>query len=195
MVMAIVAFPTTFLLIGILIAPVALVLGIVALLRATKKPTIYGGKGFAIAGISVSSFVCLFFIPMIAAIAIPNLLAARRAANEGSALTAVGKIAMAQATYSATVDTHSCGDMRELATSGLIDAKYSGGLSSGYRFVASGHPSSTDGCEVRATPNSQSEGKRSFYYCSADNIVRVSLRGGTPGPDDQPMRQSAIASN
>lgn len=195
MIIAIVSFPTTFLLIGLLLAPVALVMGIVALVRANRKPMEYGGKGFAIAGISVASVVCLFFVPIIAAIAIPNLLASRRAANEGSAFAALQKMAVAQSTYTTTVDKNGCGDLRELAASGLIDAKYTGGLSSGYKFVASGHPSSTDGCEVRATPNSLSEGKRSFYYSSIDNVVRVSMNGGTAGPSDPPMGQSARASN
>ena len=80
MVLGILGFLTAFLLIGLLFAPIGLILGIVALAKIKKKPHIYGGQGFAIAGIVTSSMIVLIF-PIIAAIAIPNLLAARRMAN------------------------------------------------------------------------------------------------------------------
>jgi hypothetical protein len=194
MIIAIVSFPTTFLLIGLLLAPVALVMGIVALIRANKKPMEYGGKPFAIAGISVASVVCLFFVPLIAAIAIPNLLASRRAANEGSALAAMQKIALAQSAFSETEGGNDCGDIRSLATKGFIDAKFASGFTNGYKFVAGGSPSGNDGCEVRATPASVSEGKRSFYFSSSDNIIRVATNGMAATRNDPPMDQSSRAS-
>ena len=195
MIVAIVSFPTTFLLIGLLLAPAALIMGIVALMRATKKPMIYGGKPFAIAGIAVASVVCLFIVPIIAAIAIPNLLASRRAANEGSALAAMQKIATAQSTFAATEgDGDDCGDIRSLASKGLIDARYTSASTNGYKFVASGSPSSNDGCEVHATPASVSDGKRSFYYSSSDNLIRVATNGMAATRNDPPMDQSSRAS-
>ena len=194
MVIAIVSFPTTFLLFGLILAPIALVMGIVALMRATKKPTIYGGKGFAIAGISVSAFVCLFFVPLIAAIAIPNLLAAKRAANEGNAIAAVRRIASAQSAFAATEGDGDCGDVRALATKGLIESKYAGGVTSGYKFVSRGSASSNDGCEVFATPASASEGKRSFYFSSADEVIRVATNGMAASRHDQPMGDDSRAS-
>ena len=94
MIVGIAAFPMIFVLIGVLLAPIAVVLGIVAIRKASKQPHVYGGKGFAIAGIAAGSVVCVF-VPLVAAIAIPNLLAARRAANEGSAMNTMRKIAAA----------------------------------------------------------------------------------------------------
>src|SRR4051794_40220136 len=72
-------------LIGCLFSPVGLICGIVALRKNKANPREYGGHGLAIAGIILSA-INLVSIPIIAAVAIPNLLAARRAANEGSAI-------------------------------------------------------------------------------------------------------------
>ncbi len=88
----------TAMILGILgIAPIGLILGIIALKKANKNPQEYGGKGFAIAGIALSA-VTMLFIPMIAAIAIPNLMAARRSANEGSAIASLRTLHGAEVT-------------------------------------------------------------------------------------------------
>src|SRR5262245_65051056 len=72
--------------VGILIigSIVGLILGIRALLKANRDPYVYGGKGIAIGGIVTNSLGILTIVPVaiIAAIAIPNLLMARMAANE-----------------------------------------------------------------------------------------------------------------
>ena len=193
MVIAIIAFPTTFLLIGLLLAPIAVVMGIVALRKATKNPMTYGGKGFAIAGIAVGSVVCVFFVPLIAAIAIPNLLAARKAANEGAALSSMETIAIAQATYVSTYGAGSCGDLMTLATKNLIDAQLASGKKSGYRFTAGGEHASA-GCEIRATPETLSHGNRSFYFSSLDNVVRVATKGVQANQTDPPITSTLVSS-
>jgi len=195
MIIAIIAFPTTFLLIGLLLAPIALIMGIVALILATKKPTIYGGKGYAIAGISVSSVVFLFFVPLIAAIAIPNLLAARRAANEGSAISTIETIALAQDKHSTDDGSGACGDLMTLAAKNLLPGELAAGKKNGYKFDAGGSLSDSDGCEVRATPESPSKGTRSFYFSSSDGVIRVAKNGSTANHTDPPMTEYSRASN
>jgi len=192
MVLAIIAFPTTFLLIGIALAPIAIILGIVALVRANKNPTNYGGKGFAIAGISVGSVVCLFFVPLIAAIAIPNILAAKRAANGGSALNALKTIALAQDKHSAMDQTGNCSYIVTLAEKNLIDRNLFADKKNGYKFTATA--SEDNGCEVRATPESKSEGTHSFYFSSADGVIRVTTDGGREATRYDPPISSATAS-
>jgi type II secretory pathway pseudopilin PulG len=187
MILAIIAFPTMFILIGILLAPVAFILGIIALVRANKRPAIYGGKGFAIAGIAVSSVVCFFFVPIIAAIAIPNILAAKRAANEGSAMAAMRKLAAAQVAYSDSDESGGCGNMRALAGNNLVHENLSTGTRNGYRFSVSGNASDTNGCEIKATPLSPSEGTRSFYYSSVDGVFRVQSKGGAANYSSPPV--------
>src|SRR5256885_16144950 len=71
---------------GFFIGPVTgIILGIIALNRTSRNRMLYGGNGFAIAGICISSFSMIFSF-MVLAIAIPNLLASRRAANGASAI-------------------------------------------------------------------------------------------------------------
>lgn len=80
---------------------VGLVLGIVALNRAIKKPAVYGGKGLAVAGIVTNSLAIVLapIIGIIAAIAIPSLLRARVSANEAQAIGDTRSIISAEMTY------------------------------------------------------------------------------------------------
>lgn len=61
-------------------------------------------------------------IGIIAAIAVPNLLTSRRAANEGSALTTLRVISSAEATYQSTAGGGSFGNLTNLNSVRLIDA-------------------------------------------------------------------------
>jgi type II secretory pathway pseudopilin PulG len=82
-------------------AVTGIVLGIVALVRATKTPAVYGGKNLAISGI-ITNCLSLAMIPIlgiIAAIAIPSLLRARVSANESMAIGDTRAVISAQAAY------------------------------------------------------------------------------------------------
>ncbi len=175
MVVGIAAFPTSIVLVGFLLAPVAVTLGIIALVKASRNPMVYGGKGFAIAGVATGSLT-LLFLPIVAAIAIPNVLAAKRAANEGSAISALRTLYGAEQTFKATSGRGDCGDLSSLQTAGLIDPKLASGTRNEYRFevIISG-PSR--GCELFATPISTSGGTRSFMV-SNDGIVRGAKKLG-----------------
>ena len=96
---------------GFLFSIVGLVLGIIALVKASKYPHEYGGKGLAIGGV-VASGMSVLAIPVVAAIAIPSLLRARVSANESSAIGDVRTVISAQAAYAAVnggyYDTMEC---------------------------------------------------------------------------------------
>jgi type II secretory pathway pseudopilin PulG len=79
-------------------ALVALVLGIIALVKAKNEPTLYGGSGMAIGGI-ITSVLSLLVIPIILAIAIPSLLRARVSANESQAVGNIRAVLSAEAAY------------------------------------------------------------------------------------------------
>src|SRR5690348_87343 len=93
-------------------------------------------KGFSL----VELLVVVIIIAIVAAIAIPNLLASRRAANEASAISSLRTIHSAQATYQATVggNVNYAGSLASLGTAtspdpnGLIDSTLAGGSKSGY---------------------------------------------------------------
>lgn len=181
MVIGIIAIPTSLFLIGILLAPIALVLGIVAVVKASRRPMIYGGKGFAIAGIATSATALLFIVPVIAAIAIPNLLAARRAANEGSALSSLREIHAAQQRLQSSGTSH-CADLPALGSAKLLDTVIASGKKSGYRFEIS-----TTGaeCNIYATPVSTSDGSWSFMM-SAQGITYGAKKNGSRADQSDP---------
>ena len=85
---------------GFLFGITAIVLGIVAL-NLLKKNTEYKGSGLAIGGIVLGG-ISILIIPVIAllsAIAIPNLLRARRTANEAAARATVRSLTTAAETF------------------------------------------------------------------------------------------------
>lgn len=167
-----------------LTAPVGLILGIVSLVKANRRPHEYGGKGFAIAGIALNS-VGLLILPIIAAIAIPNLMAARRAANEGSAISTVRIISSAEDAYIATVGKR-CGDLKALAAANLVDPVLAGGEKSGYRFMVVALPTLRGDCEIHAAPLTPSHGTRSFYSTTEDGIIRAAAKNGMHASSTDP---------
>ncbi len=185
MVIGIISLPASFLLIGLLLAPIALMLGIVAIAKAARRPLEYGGKGFAIAGIATSSTALLLIVPIIAAIAIPNILAAKRAADEGAAIRDLRVLFAAQSTYISTAGAGRCGDLRSLGTSRLIDGELANGTKNGYRFES--NPSSTGiGCDVYATPVKRTDNMHSFMIVGSEGAVRGARKKGSRAEASDP---------
>ncbi|HEX8370454.1 MAG TPA: DUF4190 domain-containing protein [Pyrinomonadaceae bacterium] len=156
-------------------SPIGLILGIVAMVKANRRPSEYGGKGLAIAGIVLNG-LGLLFLPVIVAIAVPNLLAARRAANEGSAISTIRTLSDAEQKHMASM-FGKCGDIQTLiATKLLNDLSLAKNEKNGYRFMVVNLP--VGGCEIIATPLSTSHGKRSFFYSTEDNVIRAADKKG-----------------
>ena len=69
----------------------------------------------------IELLIVVAIIGIIAAIAIPNLLASRRAANEGSAQSSLRTIHSAEGTYQSTVGSGNYGTWLQLGGQDLID--------------------------------------------------------------------------
>ena len=147
-------------------------------------------KGFSL----IELLIVIAIILVIAAIAIPNLLRARMAANDSSAAGSMHTINVAEAAYFGTYET--VGFPATLATLGgaqpctpsiatacLLDQSLAGGgPKSGYRFAATGTtgPGSAINNQfyATATPISDLTGTRA--YCSAEDLViRLQPAGNT----------------
>jgi type IV pilus assembly protein PilA len=83
----------------------------------------------------IELLIVVAIIGIIAAIAIPNLIASKRAANEGSAHSAMRTIHSAQVTYQATAGAGAYANhLNDLQTQTLIDTVLGSGAKSGYQF-------------------------------------------------------------
>jgi hypothetical protein len=182
---------------GILSSIPGLICGIMAVKKIKQNPMEYGGKGMAITGIVMNSLM-LMTIPVIAAIAIPNLFAARKAANEASAIRLLHTWGSAQATYQSTDGKGSqFGTLEEMEKAGLIKAGSS--QQNGYKFklvvtncpltASPGSKSCVPRFTILATPLSYGttgSGKRSFYMDetyvirAADNVGLDADRNAQP---------------
>jgi type IV pilus assembly protein PilA len=145
-------------------------------------------KGFSL----IELLIVVAIILIIAAIAIPNLLRARMAANESSAVGSMRTINTGEVTYATTYPLVGFSPtllalggaanavcVPAAATACLIDNSLSSGVKSGYNFtatsVAGGPP--TVSYIANATPTTLNQtGIRAF--CSyADAVVRVQPAG------------------
>ena len=161
-----------FLLLGVFVVPtiIGIVVSVVALNKIKSQPHEYGGKSLAVGGLvtNIVSVVLLIPVMMIAAIAIPNLLASRRAANESAAIRSLIVLHQAEQSYQSTTGKGiNYGTLSDLQSDSLISADMARDVRSGYRLKLEVFPASSGSpaaFTVIAVPAEYgSSGRRSFF--------------------------------
>jgi type IV pilus assembly protein PilA len=162
----------------------AVIFGHLSVSEIRKSAGRLKGEGMAITGL-VLGYVGLAIIPVIlivAAIAIPNLLRARIAANEASAAASVRTLLAGETAYSSSHPQmgFTC-RFSDLSDTGLIDSTLAHGLKNGYVFDLQGchYGNGNITFHVVAYPVSrQQSGSRAF--CADESGVIKFDRTGSP---------------
>lgn len=148
-------------------------------------------QGFSL----IELLIVVAIIGIIASLAIPNLLAARRASNEASAISGIRTLSTVEEAYRATYGGGSTfADFAELVNRQMIDSSFAGATTvasakSGYIYslIVSG-AGSTAFC-AGAAPSTSNTGTRNFssdtpgvIYVHPLNVANppTSTSGGTP---------------
>ena len=116
----------------------------------------------------IELLIVVAIIGIIAAIAIPNLLASRRAANEGSAIATLRIISSGQHTYQSTAGGGSFGDLSALNNESLIDDVVSGATIAGPGIAKSGYLFSASDIGGLGIPAFDAAGQASVHVSSSE---------------------------
>lgn len=147
-------------------------------MKLTKRITQQDQHGFSL----IELFIVVAVVGIISAIAVPNLIASRRAANESNAVSGLRVISSAEHTFHASVSIGRYGTAAEMRDAKLIDATLAGegaastgGTKSGFLYTITPGNDST----YTATAAAQNGQASRSFFVDESSVIRY-LAGGTP---------------
>ena len=183
-----------------------IICGHLALSEIKKSAGRIGGRGLAIAGLIIGylQFAMIPFILIIAAIAIPNLLRARIAANESSAVGSIRTINTAEAAWAGEKNAFTC-NLAQLGPAkvpgapedavGYLDQDLARGKKAGYTFALTGCDSDLPNEPVKryiviAEPLQRGQSGQRAFCSDESGIIKFSTdgRGSTCLESGEPLR-------
>lgn len=115
----------------------------------------------------IELLIVVAIIGIIAAIAIPNLLASRRAANEGSALSSMRVIFSSEVNYQVTAGAGNFGSLADLRSLGYIDQVLAAATIAGPGTAKSGYLFSAASVTVAGLPAFDAKAQASIHTGSS----------------------------
>ncbi|HUJ32706.1 MAG TPA: DUF4190 domain-containing protein [Candidatus Acidoferrum sp.] len=186
----------------------AVILGHLSLSEIRKSGGRIVGQGLATAGLVLGyiGLAAIPFILIVAAIAIPNLLRARMAANEASAVGSLRVINTAEISYNSIYGNGFAPSLETLGGGGgaescdhaqLIDSVLGGGMKNGYGFAYAGSAAvaaagkdcttpGVSGYSVTADPITRGTTGQRGFYTDQTAVIRVEPNG-TATTDSSPL--------
>ena len=148
-------------------------------------------RGFSL----IELLIVVAIILIIAAIAIPNLLRSRIAANQASAVGSLRTINTAEITYASTYNSGYSPDLTSLgpgatpptaAAAGLVDSVLAGGTKSGYNFVytpGAAVSGRIDTYDLNANPTTPGTTGSNYYFTDQSGVIRQNSTGAASAAD------------
>ncbi len=154
----------------------------------------HSARGFTL----IELLIVVAIILIIAAIAIPNLIRSRIAANQVSAVESLRMINTSEASYAATYGIGYSAGLLQLgppiagaqvtsSAAGLLDSVVANGLKSGYAFVYS--PAFVDanvhynGYTATASPTEPGVTGTTYYFTDQTDVIRANTAGTATASD------------
>ncbi|HEV2176758.1 MAG TPA: DUF4190 domain-containing protein [Terriglobia bacterium] len=157
------------------------------------------GDGMALAGLILGYGVPVMIL-IIAAIAIPNLLKSKMAANQASAVASLRTLNTSEITYASTFNVGYSSSLAQLGppasgdasstAAGLIDSVLATGDKSGYSFIytadLAGSSGRTNSYTIIAVPVSPGQTGQNYYFTDETNVIRQNTQS-TASASDSPI--------